>query len=493
MYRFFTLFLLAFLLGCSTSAPDATSPRGPRALVVVVDGLRPEYVTQSIMPRLARLRDEGFSGQAHHAVYPTVTRVNSPSIATGSYPRTHGMMGNNIYVPAAADRVLSTGDRADLLLLEEAAGGALLTAPTLAEVLADEGRVLFAASSGSSGSGYLLNPRLGLGGLVHYEYVLPDTMEAAVEDRLGPRPLDDQQPNLHRVRYAIDAVLEIGIDYLNADAILLWITEPDGTAHANGIGAAETIEALNGVDEEIGRLLDELNRRGGSDTINLFFTADHGFSTHTGQTSLADLLVDKGLKTSPESDDVVLAGGAIHVNENPGERIPAIVQLLQDTEWIGPVFTRDGLEGTLPMSAAFWDHERSADILTSYNWTASENEHGYPGEVTSPGVAGHGSASPYDIRTFFAITGPDIKMGAASTVPSGNVDIAPTVLHLLGLPVAASMDGRVLTEALEEGPSPDSVLVERADLTAQTDSYTLILERSKVGDHYYVHSARVER
>jgi arylsulfatase A-like enzyme len=30
-------------------------------------------------------------------------------------------------------------------------------------------------------------------------------------------------------------------------------------------------------------------------------------------------------------------------------------------------------------------------------------------------------------------------------------DLAPTILHLLDLPVPADMDGRVLTEALQEG------------------------------------------
>jgi hypothetical protein len=35
-----------------------------------------------------------------------------------------------------------------------------------------------------------------------------------------------------------------------------------------------------------------------------------------------------------------------------------------------------------------------------------------------------------------------------SNIPSGNVDVAPTVLHLLGLKAREKMDGRVLVEAL---------------------------------------------
>ena len=481
------IILSLFLSACTTQEPPT------KALIVIVDGLRPEYVTPEIMPRLSAFRDRGFAGEAHHAVYPTVTRVNSSSISTGSYPQTHGLTGNTMFVPIAADRVLSTGEKSDLDIMESALDEQLLTAPTLGEILAEHGKKVFAASSGSSGSGYLMNHRLGLGGLVHYAFILPDTLEPAVHQILGTPPIMAQQPNIPRVQYAIDAILEVGIDYLNADAFLLWITEPDGTAHANGIGAPKTIEALQAVDEQIGRMLDELGRRDLLESTTIFFTSDHGFSTNIGQQSITDLLIENGLKASRESMDVVLAGGAIHILEDKETLFPQIIRLLQDTPWIGPVFTREEQPGTLPFSAVFWDHDRSADILTSYNWTRGINAHGYMGETMNPGVAGHGSTSPFDIRTFFAIGGAHIKTRATSNVPSSNVDLAPTVLHLLGLPVAASMDGRVLTEALISTPRPDSATVIYDALTAETEGYTLRLDRSMVNGKWYVDGTTVRR
>ena len=483
------LILFPILLLCACDAPEPS----PKAMIVIVDGLRPEYVNSDIMPRLSTFRDRGFSGQAHHAVFPTVTRVNSSSISTGSYPQSHGLTGNSIFVPAAADRVLSTGDKADLDILEAAMDGELLTAPTLGEIMAQHGKKVFAASSGSSGSGYLMNHRLGLGGLVHYEYILPDTLQPAVERLVGPAPTEPSQPNIPRVQYAIDALLNIGIDYLNADGFLLWITEPDGTAHANGIGAPETIEALKGVDEQIGRMLDALADRDLLDTFTIFFTSDHGFSTNIGDQSLSELLIEHGLKASNESNDVKLAGGAIHIMDDKQTRLPQIVRLLQDTPWVGPVFTVAGEEGTLPFDAVYWNHDRSADILTSYNWSDGSNAYGYIGETMNPGVAGHGSTSPYDIRTFFAIDGPSIKKGITSTVPSSNVDLAPTVLHLLGLTESETMDGRILTEALISTPHPDSVAVTQDVLTAQTEGYTVHLDRSIVQGHAYVDGTRVQR
>ncbi len=84
-------------------------------LVIVVDGLRPDYVTPEVMPRLVRLGKRGIVFRAHHSVFPTVTRVNASSFVTGAYPETHGLMGNTIYIPkASATKGLDTGDRANL-------------------------------------------------------------------------------------------------------------------------------------------------------------------------------------------------------------------------------------------------------------------------------------------------------------------------------------------------------------------------------------------
>src|SRR5262245_14600817 len=55
-------------------------------LVFVMDGLRPDSITAADTPNLHRLRTEGVWFENSHSVFPTVTRVNSTSLATGSYP-----------------------------------------------------------------------------------------------------------------------------------------------------------------------------------------------------------------------------------------------------------------------------------------------------------------------------------------------------------------------------------------------------------------------
>ena len=106
-----------------------------RHLLIVVDGLRPDYVTAEVMPNLTALGRRGVVFTRHHAVYPTVTRVNASSISTGAYPERHGLMGNSVFFPRVDEaRFLDTADR-DALLKIAKIEGRLLTAPTLGESL----------------------------------------------------------------------------------------------------------------------------------------------------------------------------------------------------------------------------------------------------------------------------------------------------------------------------------------------------------------------
>ena len=89
----------------------------------------------------------------------------------------------------------------------------------------------------------------------------------------------------------------------------------------------------------------------------------------------------------------------------------------------------------------------------SANWTAAINDAGFAGTTTDEGVAGHGSSSPYDIHNTLIAAGPEFREHAVSDVPTANVDVAPTLLHLLGLPPVPSMTGRIIDEGLREGPA----------------------------------------
>ncbi len=61
-------------------------------------------------------------------------------------------------------------------------------------------------------------------------------------------------------------------------------------------------------------------------------------------------------------------------------------------------------------------------------------------------------------------TGPSFKQRAVSNAPTGNVDVTPTVLALLGQPVPSHMDGRVLDEAILGGPDHMEMVTESNEI-----------------------------
>ena len=186
--KFLTLFAAALVL-MAQARPSILN----RQLLVVLDGLRPDYVRPDIMPNLCALGQRGVIFQNHHSVYPTVTRVNASSIATGTYPATHGVMGNSVFFPAVdATRFLDTGDRANLLKINESEKGRLQTATTMGEILQRAGRKMLVVSSGSSGSAYLLNYHVAGGAILHNEFTMPGLVRGRDEARNSDRTL--QQP-----------------------------------------------------------------------------------------------------------------------------------------------------------------------------------------------------------------------------------------------------------------------------------------------------------
>jgi len=130
----------AALAGCIGLTAAHAQSAATLHLVFVMDGLRPDSITSADTPNLHRLRAEGVWFENSHAVFPTVTRVNSTSLATGSYPSRHGIMGNSIYVPALDPlRAFTNDDFRRLLALDEATSGRMVTAPGIAELLAARG------------------------------------------------------------------------------------------------------------------------------------------------------------------------------------------------------------------------------------------------------------------------------------------------------------------------------------------------------------------
>jgi arylsulfatase A-like enzyme len=79
--------------------------------------------------------------------------------------------------------------------------------------------------------------------------------------------------------------------------------------------------------------------------------------------------------------------------------------------------------------------------------------------------------------------GPSFRQGMVSELPSGNVDIAPTVLRLLGVTTDAALDGRPLIEGLRTA----------ADLPPAASAPHRYEAACRLGGVRLVHRAVIER
>jgi hypothetical protein len=79
----------------------------------------------------------------------------------------------------------------------------------------------------------------------------------------------------------------------------------------------------------------------------------------------------------------------------------------------------------------------------------------------------HGALSKFDIHNTLVAGGPDIRSGYRDEFPTGNIDVAPTILRLLNLTSPDGVDGRVLTEALAGATDPaEKPLTNRVEATS---------------------------
>jgi predicted AlkP superfamily pyrophosphatase or phosphodiesterase len=524
------IFLGTTVRSTGQTAPQQSKPGARLILVIVMDGLRPDSITREDTPTLFRLHQEGVSYINTHSVFPTVTRVNAAAISTGTYPDINGLVSNSMFVPGVnANRPFNTGDYRQLLKLQEVSNGRLLFARSLAERLTERDIRFAAVSSGSTGSAFLLNHRApeGIGVLVNGNFdpgrrvAYPDESNAAILSRFGPAPSEEGSA---AVDWADRVLREYVLPELQPEVVMNWQTEPDGAQHKYGTGSPEARKALANDDRNLGLTLAKLQELGLADKTDVIVISDHGFSVNNFKVDATQALIKAGLKTAADSDDVVLASNGqsvlVHVKGRDPQRIKKIVRLLQAQDWVDVIFTagrrraataggqsagtRKSVDelGWLPGTFSLElirqaNAERGPDILFTLPWSSAVNSFGMSGrhytngdEGTGPlngSASGHGGLSPWLVRNTLLLWGPDFKQGVSIRTAAGNVDIAPTILALKGVSGGENLDGRVLTEALRQGPDEEQVISETKVLrTEPVGAYRAAIQVTDVGKHRYI-------
>ena len=440
----------------------------PNVLIVAFDGLQPSQVTPELMPNLAAFGAAGVTFADHHAVFPTVTRVNAASMVTGRYPGAHGLAANTVVFRDYDPHLVFSALEPTLARVVAKTGRVLLT-PTLGDILSRFGKEYVAVVTGTSGNAYVHNPnadRAG-GATIHPEFCMPRGLHEEVIARFGPWP-EEADPNTARMSRGTEVLVEYVLTERRPAVSLLWLSEPDHSQHVHGVGSAKSNGAIVKADLQLGKVLSWLERTGLEDETDVMVVSDHGHSTAMETVDIETHAGDAGFPTPGGKGSVVVAGngGSVLFYVEDGARATAdrLVAWLMTQPWCGALLASDGvgpMPGTLPASLVGAEGDRAPEVIMSFAWNSEMSNAGVPGLAwsasTPPGKGMHGSMSRQEMHNVLIARGPSFKRGMVSDTPSGNVDIAPTVLALAGVPHSESLDGRPLLEAFDGGPDPKAV------------------------------------
>ncbi|QRM32395.1 alkaline phosphatase family protein [Microvirga sp. VF16] len=483
----------------------------PRFLLVSFDGLRPDLIDRKLTPNICRLQNAGVTLAQHRTIYPSETRSAFPSLVTGTTASRHGMVGNK-YVDRATTppRYIDTSNAVLLDELNRESGGRLMSAPTLGEILAANGRSLAVLATNTPGTTRLFHHKAEQFGHVrlsgHFrEACTPNDMLAEVEARFGVLPPvpPKGEPDIEAQALITSTFLDLLWPRLKPDVTILSYGEPDTCSHLNGTGASKTREVIAFCDRQLGRLIDWWEAEGKDAGVQIIIASDHGHITAHTRVSVADSLCRAGFSpgTAPDVgiDVVVVPGqvGALYLSERSPVRLAQLVEVVTAQPWCGPVFTapRNEVEGIAPGSLGthlvFADHARTPDVYFAFRADDSVDPFGLVGGTfydndRRPGLGVHGGLHPKELAAVGIVAGPAFRgSGFVSLTPTNICDFAPTILHLLGIIPPATMSGRVLFEAMD-GEWPIVTEIKTEIFEATIGGYSQALRRVQVGSTSYL-------
>ena len=395
------LLVFAFVAAPARAQDGAETHRGRGRIVVLIvwDGLRPDFVTQRDTPNLYRMAREGSRFDKHHSIFPTLTMVNATALATGAPPGINGLEGNTFYLHPSADAppmpvvdnapletkpgtptipkdskgqmVWAEGAKA-IVSLNGANGfkGRLIGLDTITQEVAREGG--YVSVIGKQGPTAVFDNRVetivdgkDIVGEPHKDYLFasddlvePASMSQKISAAMPPdskTAVADEQRDLYFARLVVEDALpaaKAAADAGRPALVVFWQHNPDLTQHVAGLGTLPAMEALSLCDNNLSRVRAAIDALGIADKTDVIVVSDHGFATIKFRIVLSEMLVSAGIKKSHDSTDVIVApnGGADLVYLSPTDFptlesrravLQKIVNFAEAQEWCGPIFSRE--------------------------------------------------------------------------------------------------------------------------------------------------------
>ena len=328
----------------------------PTTILIMVDGLDPEYLERHPMPGLRELAKAGFMVEGR-AMMPTVTNVNNVSMVTAAYPQTHGITSNYWFDrQTATEQYMESAEfvESETMFQRAAALGArslLVTAKDKLRRLLSNGTTLSVSSE---------QP--------------PEWVARAVGE---PPPVYSLEVN----KWVIDTARHaLGQEHYD----LVYLATTDYAMHTYAPEQPESARHLALLDEAIAELVQSLAE------CQILITADHGMSSKTRMIDLPTELARHGIRGQavPLVKDRYTVhhsnlGGSIYVYLEDGDPELAL-EVLNGIDGVDQALPREQAAERFRLMAG-----RIGDIMVL---GAQDVVFGDPGEVTlPPGLRSHGS------------------------------------------------------------------------------------------------------
>ena len=418
-----------------------------RAVLVVVDGLRGDLVSDEFTPNLHRLASRARWYPNHRAVFPTATRVNSASLATGCFPASHGLHGNVIALDEGDGLVPVPVGPAEFRERLRRATGRTLRRPTMSERLREHGGAASWLNS-SAGAAHMQDPD-GHGLLLHRS----GSHRPGFEPVDGPEHLDvtydarGDRETARRFCAALDAPRAYALH-------TLWLCEPDHSQHVMELGSEEHRALVRAADANVADVVAAVGRmRDRGEEVLLVVCSDHGHETTDRIIPVEALMIEAGLKADAGSNDVVFAssgmGALVYLSDGARSRRDHIAGWLERQPWCGPVFAGAAL------AEVGQREDRGLSIAFAMAGRDAPNRFGIRGishvagcrfsSNDAPGRGQHGGLGRYETNPVLIVDDGCCGPRRIETQTSA-VDVAPTILDFLGVECDGA-DGRPVPAA----------------------------------------------
>jgi arylsulfatase A-like enzyme len=452
------LAVLVFAMALSRLLVADAAEREGYVVLITIDGFPASmfWDAKASLPRIRQLASQGVAAEAMRASNPTVTWPNHTTLVTGVRAEKHSVLFNGILHRAGPGEPVTIDPRQDQT--------ELVAVPTLFDLLHQHGLRTAAIdwpctrNSDSVDDNFpdtpdalnFTTPRLRQELLA--QHILPDESVARFEALSGPgrdeiwtkaacRVIRERQPNL----------------------LVLHLLNTDSIHHRYGPYSPASFTALALADTYVGQVLDALYAAGIYGNTTVFVTADHGFANATNILQPNVLLRRAGLLQLGPTNQIAKAcaqvipeggTGMIYLT-NPGTREAdrqqvlelfagkeGIAQVLQPSDygalgWPTPTENPGMADLVLVAKSGY----AIAGAVTGDEFLAQ------PGPKTNLGYHGY-LASYATMEVPFVAAGAGIKH-AGKIGRLDNIDVAPTIAHLLGLRLPEAQ-GKVLTQILAE-------------------------------------------